>query len=120
VAVLAGGTSLEELVEGFAIGTGVRRSRSGRSDRGRHRDRQLLLRDADDSLAGVLLAAGCGGMLYLTVTAPIPPSEARQYEGSGASRHRRRVPGDPAAHRHGMRPASRPIASGGVRWQSTF
>jgi zinc transporter, ZIP family len=129
VAVLAGGTSLEELVEGFAIGTGVVIdpdlgaliaaaiaidnlseglsigelvvSKSGRTRAAARRALGwtaligvslvsaaalgwLLLRDADDSVVGILLAGGGGGMLYLTVTALIPPSEARQYEGSGA------------------------------------
>lgn len=44
----------------------------------------VLLRDAGTTLVGVLQAVGAGGMLYLTVSALIPPSEERQYEGSGA------------------------------------
>jgi ZIP family zinc transporter len=44
----------------------------------------LLLRDVSDALLGVLLATGAGGMLYLTVAALVPPSEERQYQGSGA------------------------------------
>jgi ZIP family zinc transporter len=43
----------------------------------------LLLRDAGNSVVGVLQAAGGGGMLYLTVSALVPPSEERQYQGSG-------------------------------------
>jgi ZIP family zinc transporter len=44
----------------------------------------LVLRDAGDGLVGFLLAAGAGGMLYLTVTQLVPPAEERQYEGSAA------------------------------------
>jgi ZIP family zinc transporter len=44
----------------------------------------LALRDAGGGLVGVLQAAGGGGMLYLTVSALVPPSEERQYQGSGA------------------------------------
>jgi ZIP family zinc transporter len=44
----------------------------------------ILLREAGTTLVGVLQAVGAGGMLYLTVSALIPPSEERQYEGSGA------------------------------------
>jgi ZIP family zinc transporter len=44
----------------------------------------LLLRDAGGSLVGLLQAAGAGGMLYLTVSALVPPSEEQQYQGSGA------------------------------------
>ena len=44
----------------------------------------LALRDAGAALVGVLLAAGGGGMLYLTVSALVPPAEERQYQGSGA------------------------------------
>ena len=44
----------------------------------------LVLRDAGGGLVGVLQAAGGGGMLYLTVSALVPPSEERQYQGSGA------------------------------------
>jgi zinc transporter, ZIP family len=44
----------------------------------------LLLRDVEAGALGVLLAAGGGGMLYLTVSALVPPSEQRQYQGSGA------------------------------------
>ena len=43
----------------------------------------LALRDAGGGLVGVLQAAGGGGMLYLTVSALVPPSEERQYQGSG-------------------------------------
>jgi ZIP family zinc transporter len=44
----------------------------------------LLLRDAGGSLVGLLQAVGAGGMLYLTVSALVPPSEEQQYQGSGA------------------------------------
>ncbi|HSI80496.1 MAG TPA: hypothetical protein VK919_07585 [Solirubrobacterales bacterium] len=44
----------------------------------------LLFRDVDPELLGLLLATGAGGMLYLTVAALVPPSEERQYQGSGA------------------------------------
>ena len=43
----------------------------------------LALRDAGGGAVGVLQAAGGGGMLYLTVSALVPPSEERQYQGSG-------------------------------------
>jgi ZIP family zinc transporter len=44
----------------------------------------LALRGAGAGLVGVLQAAGGGGMLYLTVSALVPPSEEQQYQGSGA------------------------------------
>jgi ZIP family zinc transporter len=44
----------------------------------------LALRDAGGGVVGVLQATGAGGMLYLTVSALVPPSEERQYQGSGA------------------------------------
>jgi ZIP family zinc transporter len=44
----------------------------------------LALRDSSDALVGVLQAVGAGGMLYLTVSALVPPSEEQQYQGSGA------------------------------------
>jgi ZIP family zinc transporter len=44
----------------------------------------LALRDVEEDVLGVLLASGGGGMLYLTVSALVPPSEERQYQGSGA------------------------------------
>jgi zinc transporter, ZIP family len=44
----------------------------------------LLLREAGGSLVGLLQAVGAGGMLYLTVSALVPPSEEQQYQGSGA------------------------------------
>jgi ZIP family zinc transporter len=44
----------------------------------------LLLRDAGGELVGLLQATGAGGMLYLTVSALVPPSEEQQYQGSGA------------------------------------
>ena len=44
----------------------------------------LLLREAGGSLVGLLQATGAGGMLYLTVSALVPPSEEQQYQGSGA------------------------------------
>lgn len=43
----------------------------------------LALRHAGGGVVGVLQAAGGGGMLYLTVSALVPPSEERQYQGSG-------------------------------------
>jgi ZIP family zinc transporter len=44
----------------------------------------LLLRGVEQGPLGVLLATGGGGMLYLTVSALVPPSEEQQYQGSGA------------------------------------
>jgi ZIP family zinc transporter len=44
----------------------------------------LALRDASAEAIGLLQAVGGGGMLYLTVSALVPPSEERQYQGSGA------------------------------------
>lgn len=44
----------------------------------------LALRDASAEAIGILQAVGGGGMLYLTVSALVPPSEERQYQGSGA------------------------------------
>ena len=44
----------------------------------------LVLRDAGSTLIGVLQAAGAGGMLYLVVSALVPPSEEQGYQGSGA------------------------------------
>lgn len=44
----------------------------------------LALRDASPEAIGILQAVGGGGMLYLTVSALVPPSEERQYQGSGA------------------------------------
>jgi ZIP family zinc transporter len=44
----------------------------------------LALRDSDQAVVGVLQAVGAGGMLYLTVSALVPPSEEQQYQGSGA------------------------------------
>jgi ZIP family zinc transporter len=127
--VLAGGTSVEELVEGLAIGAGVAidpevgaliagaiavdnfseglsigalvtTSRSDRAERARRvlgwtsligvsllasaAVGWLVLRDAGDAVVGALQAAGAGGMLYLTVSALVPPSEEWQYQGSGA------------------------------------
>lgn len=44
----------------------------------------LVLRDAGGTTVGLLQAAGAGGMLYLTVSALVPPAEENQYQGSGA------------------------------------
>jgi ZIP family zinc transporter len=44
----------------------------------------LLLQGASPGAIGILQAVGAGGMLYLTVSALVPPSEERQYQGSGA------------------------------------
>jgi ZIP family zinc transporter len=44
----------------------------------------LALRGASPGAIGALQALGAGGMLYLTVSALVPPSEERQYQGSGA------------------------------------
>ncbi len=127
--VLAGGTSVEELIEGLAIGTGVviqpevgaliaasiavdnfseglsigEMIAGGRSSVSNAAHRVitwtsviglsvlvsaivgwLLLRDANTEIVGVLQAVGAGGMLYLTVSALVPPSEEQQYQGSGA------------------------------------
>ena len=129
VTVLAGGTALEELVEGLAIGTGViidpevgaliaaaiavdnlseglsigELVLSGREPGGTGARRVLgwtavvgasllaasligwlALRDAGGGVVAVLQAVGAGGMLYLTVSALVPPSEEQQYQGSGA------------------------------------
>jgi ZIP family zinc transporter len=129
VTVLAGGTALEELVEGLAIGTGViidpevgaliaaaiavdnlseglsigELVLSGRAPGGASARRVLgwtavvgasllaasligwlALRGAGGGVVAVLQAVGAGGMLYLTVSALVPPSEEQQYQGSGA------------------------------------
>jgi ZIP family zinc transporter len=44
----------------------------------------VALQGASPGAIGILQAVGGGGMLYLTVSALVPPSEERQYQGSGA------------------------------------
>jgi zinc transporter, ZIP family len=131
--VLAGGTTVEELIEGLAIGVGIAvdpevgvliaaaialdnlsegmsigefaNAARGHSELspGTPLRRTLTwtvvialslfgaacvgylgLRGVDPDLLGLLLATGAGGMLYLTVSALVPPSEEQQYQGSGA------------------------------------
>lgn len=128
VTVLAGGTSVEELIEGLAIGTGVliqpevgaliataiavdnlsegmsigelaiSKAAGDKPVRRVLRWTSLvgasllvsaiagwvLFRGAEAGMVGFLQAAGGGGMFYLTVSALVPPSEEKQYEGSGA------------------------------------
>lgn len=99
-ALIAAAIAVDNLSEGLSIGELVV---SGR-DPGHARARRVLgwttlvgvsllasalvgwiaLRDAGGGLVGVLQAAGGGGMLYLTVSALVPPSEERQYQGSAA------------------------------------
>jgi ZIP family zinc transporter len=127
VIVLAGGTSIEELVEGLAIGVGgavepslalvvalaigIDNLSEGMSvgelirvetpDRARALRRVivwtgtiglsllassligwLLLRGIPGPSLSLLLAAGAGAMLYLTLSSLVPEGEARQYQGS--------------------------------------
>lgn len=42
----------------------------------------LFLRDVPDPVLGALLAAGAGGMFYLTITDLVPEAEAHQYQQS--------------------------------------
>lgn len=97
--LIAAAIALDNLTEGLSIGELVLAEGTGRS-RARRIIRWtsligaalfvsavlgwVLLRNAGTTLVGVLQAVGAGGMLYLTVSALIPPAEERQYEGSGA------------------------------------
>jgi zinc transporter, ZIP family len=99
-ALIAAAIAIDNLSEGLSIGELVL---SGREPGGRSVRRVLgwtalvgasllasavvgwlALRDAGGAVVGVLQAAGGGGMLYLTVSALVPPSEERQYQGSAA------------------------------------
>jgi ZIP family zinc transporter len=127
VLVLAGGTSIEELVEGLAIGVGAAVEpglalivalaitidnlsegvsvgeliRDENPEPGRALQRVvawtgtiglalfgssvvgwLLLRGIAPAVLSVLLAAGAGAMLYLTLSSLVPEGEARQYQRS--------------------------------------
>lgn len=127
VAVLAGGTSAEELIEGLSIGVGATLDPSVAiivglaicidnvseamsigeltlSEGGERPARRVmawtsaigvalfisamvgafLLRGLPDVALGVLLAAGAGGMFYLTITDLVPEAEAHQYQQSSA------------------------------------
>ena len=44
----------------------------------------FLLRDLSDGTLGLLLAAGAGGMFYLTVTVLVPEAESHQFDQSSA------------------------------------
>jgi ZIP family zinc transporter len=44
----------------------------------------FLLRDMPEPVMGFLLAAGAGGMSYLTVTDLLPEAEERHYQQSAA------------------------------------
>jgi ZIP family zinc transporter len=127
ITVLAGGTSVEELVEGIAIGVSAAADpalalfvglaiaidnaaealsigelvlarpgeRAGRrilfwtcligvSLFGSAIAGWLLLRDLPPSALGFLIAAGAGGMFYLTVTQLVPEAESHQFNQSAA------------------------------------
>jgi ZIP family zinc transporter len=97
--LIAAAIAIDNLSEGMSIGEFVASGRAGRSGvrlvlgwtglvgaslfvsavAG-----YLLFRDASPDAVGALQALGAGGMLYLTVSALVPPSEERQYQGSGA------------------------------------
>lgn len=97
--LIAAAIAVDNLSEGMSIGEFVASGKAGR--RAVHRIvgwtglvgaslfvsaliGYLLLRDASPDAIGILQAVGAGGMLYLTVSALVPPSEERQYQGSGA------------------------------------
>lgn len=97
--LIAAAIAVDNLSEGLSIGEFVASGKAGR--RAIHRIvgwtglvgaslfvsaliGYLLLRDASPDAIGILQAVGAGGMLYLTVSALVPPSEERQYQGSGA------------------------------------
>jgi ZIP family zinc transporter len=101
--LIAAAIAVDNLSEGMSVGEFVVSGRSAGPQRGRAVRRTiawtgligaslfvsaclgwLALRDVADELLGVLLATGGGGMLYLTVSALVPPSEEQQYQGSGA------------------------------------
>jgi zinc transporter, ZIP family len=101
--LIAAAIAVDNLSEGMSVGEFVASGRGVRGQRGNAVRRTLawtgligaslfvsaclgwlLLRELEEDLLGVLLAAGGGGMLYLTVSALVPPSEERQYQGSGA------------------------------------
>jgi ZIP family zinc transporter len=131
VTVLAGGTSVEELIEGLSIGVGAAVDPSlgfivalaimidnvsealsigelivseAESDEPKAEWRRVLgwsgligasllssalvgwflLRGMPEPVLGTLLAAGAGGMFYLTVTDLVPEAEQRNYQQSGA------------------------------------
>ena len=44
----------------------------------------FFLRDLPQAVLGFLLAAGAGGMFYLTITDLVPQAEERQYQQAGA------------------------------------
>jgi zinc transporter, ZIP family len=101
-ALIAAAIAVDNLSEGLSIGELV--LSGARPGRGRGATRRVLgwtglvgaslvssaaigwlvLRDAGDSVVGVLQAIGAGGMLYLAVSALVPPAEEQQYQGSGA------------------------------------
>jgi ZIP family zinc transporter len=101
--LIAAAIAIDNLSEGMSVGEFVASGRSAGGRRGLAVRRTLawtsligvslflaacagwlLLRGVDRGPLGVLLATGGGGMLYLTVSALVPPSEEQQYQGSGA------------------------------------
>jgi ZIP family zinc transporter len=101
--LIAAAIAVDNLSEGMSVGEFVVSGRDAREPRGRAVRRTLawtgligaslfasacagwlLLREVAEGPLGLLLAIGGGGMLYLTVSALVPPSEERQYQGSGA------------------------------------
>lgn len=130
VTVLAGGTSVEELIEGLSIGVGIAIKpglglliglaividnlsealsigeiiRSEQKNQSRSQWRRILgwtsligiallgsalvgwffLRDLSGPALGFLVAAGGGGMFYLTITDLVPQAEERHYQQSAA------------------------------------
>jgi ZIP family zinc transporter len=97
--VIAAAIAVDNLSEGMSIGEFVVSGRAGRDSARRvlfwtglvgvslfvsALAGYLVLRGASAGTVGVLQAVGGGGMLYLTVSALVPPSEERQYQGSGA------------------------------------
>ena len=98
--LIAAAIAVDNLSEGMSIGEFVVSGRAGRPNAVRRvvgwtglvgaslfvsaLVGYLALRGASSEAIGVLQAVGAGGMLYLTVSALVPPSEERQYQGSGA------------------------------------
>lgn len=101
VSVLAGGTSIEELIEGLSIGEIIRTEPQNQA---RNQTRRILgwtgligvalavstlvgwffLRGLSPSILGFLFGVGGGGMFYLVVTDLVPEAEERQYQQSAA------------------------------------
>lgn len=96
---VAGSITLDNLTEGLSIGV-LAADRDGR-EAGRRRSLRwtgaiavslfssallswFLLRSLPDPVLGLLIGAGGGGMLYLTVTDLVPEAQERQYQQSAA------------------------------------